>query len=297
MTIIHWFTLIRWKNIVMLLCTILLFRYAVIIPLAKNNLVLSNPFFYLLLLVVLLVAAAGYMINDVYDRAIDAVNNPARVLIGKSHALIKHIFLVYYLLNFLASILAFVVCWKLQKLNVFMMVLSCIVFLWLYAIRLKKMLLIGNLVISLLAALSIIIIGIFEQEIKIILASYILGAFAFLTTLLREYIKDVEDIDGDRRFGVTSLPIVMGVKRSKYYGFLVLLSIVSSLVFIAQILITKHLIWLACSIILLLILPYILIAFLLWKATVKKDYSRLSFFSKVLMLLGLLSLLFTTFVL
>ncbi len=255
-----------------------------------GNVVLSDFYFSLFLIVILLVSAAGYLINDIYDRQIDAINNGARVLIDKSPSVIRQTKVVYYFLNILSIFISMFICLRLDKLNIFTIVASAILFLWLYAIRLKKILIVGNFVIALLSALSIISVAMFEQEVKVILAAYVLAGFAFLTTLLREFIKDVEDIEGDRRFGVISLPIVIGVEKSKYYGYALLLCILVPLCYITKILWTKQFLWAVSFNFFVLIIPYLFIAFLLMKAKSKDDYSQLSWYNKVLMVLGILSL-------
>jgi 4-hydroxybenzoate polyprenyltransferase len=125
------------------------------------------------------------------------------------------------------------------------------------------------------------------------LSSFVLGGFAFLSTLLREYIKDVEDMEGDQRQGVLSIPIVFGVRLSKYFGFAILGSLLIALSFMAKTLLAKQFMWAGVYVIVFLMIPYIAIGYLLMKAKTKSDFSTLSAYNKIMMVLGILSVLLT----
>lgn len=283
----------RWKNVGMLAFVLSIFRYGIVAHFLGENRILSDNHFFFFVIAILLVSAAGYLINDIRDIDIDRHNNPSRVLVNKDSTILKKMYILYLCMNAVALMMSTVICLHYHAYSVLTIFVCAIIFLGWYAYGLKKVLLVGNLVIASLTAASIISIALFESAVIVMLSSFVLGGFAFLSNLLREYIKDVEDMEGDQRQGVLSIPIVFGVRLSKYFGFAILGSLLTALSFMAKTLLAKQFMWAGVYVIVFLMIPYITIGYLLMKAKTKSDFSTLSAYNKIMMILGILSVLLT----
>ncbi len=156
------------------------------------------------------VCAAGNVINDVVDVEIDRTNHPTRVLVRQGLT-IGFALRLAIALNLLALILALAVNWE-----VTVVVATAIALLLLYNLRLKKMALLGNVTVSLLAALTFMTGGwAVDSVLAVTLPGPLIPAvFAFFFHLVREIVKDVQDIEGDRRANYRSLPVRLGASRS-----------------------------------------------------------------------------------
>lgn len=174
--------------------------------------------------VVFIVTGAGNSINDYFDHKIDAINKPERPIpsgrISLKTALIYSISLfalgiiLAFLINLLLGMIAF---------------LSSILMIF-YARDLKTKCLIGNLSISFLTGLCFVFGGIAVDQITI---SIYLGFFAFLMTMAREIVKDMEDVEGDKLEGAATLPILHGMRISSLLSafFMILASVGSPLLY------------------------------------------------------------------
>ena len=204
--------------------------------------------FFLLSLSTVMIAAAGYIINDYFDVKVDRVNRPDKIIVGKfikrrvamgSHIVINSIAIL------LGAYLAYTVGnWKL----VFIQILSAGA-LWYYSTMFKKQVLVGNIVVALLAALVPFVAGLYElilqhafsddtvnmllfrmeeytpfEDVEYLLIqvlSYVMywivgiSVFAFISTMIREIIKDAEDYDGDKKYFSNTLAVVYGKSKAK----------------------------------------------------------------------------------
>ncbi|MDZ7604711.1 MAG: geranylgeranylglycerol-phosphate geranylgeranyltransferase [Cyclobacteriaceae bacterium] len=228
----------------------------------------------------IVIAAAGYVINDYYDIKIDYVNKPDRVVVGK---LVKRriVLFSHAALNIAGILVGFYLSLYVGMLNIIAAFL-----LWIYSNRLKRMPFIGNLVIALLAGLSILMVAVYyRQNFNLVL---IYALFAFSINLVREVIKDMEDIRGDMRFGSRTLPIIWGLRKTKMLLYaLITLSIVL-LVFLSARLDNQVL----HAFFMLLVLPIVYLIYLLYKADTQRRFHQLSTFCKLLMLAGIFSMIF-----
>jgi 4-hydroxybenzoate polyprenyltransferase len=226
----------------------------------------------------ILIAAAGYIINDYYDVKIDYINKPERIVVGK---VIKRrvVMAAHIILNFTGIGLGFLISPLIAVIN-----FACALLLWLYSNQLKRLPLVGNIAVALLTGLSIYIIEIFYQTNNAFILIYALFACGF--TLIREIIKDLEDMKGDATFGCKTFPVVFGIRKSK-----TMLSLVS-IVFVVGIsfLIYQHSgeqhIWLIIGNI--IVVATLLLT--LYRADTVKQFHRLSTLTKILMLIGILSM-------
>lgn len=227
-----------------------------------------------------MIAAAGYIINDYYDIKIDYINKPERVVVGK---LIKRriVLASHVLLNVVGIGIGF-------YLNLYVGIIHFIAgfLLWLYSNRLKRLPFIGNLVISLLTGFSILVVAIYYHKNVSLLLNY--AVFAFSINLIREVIKDMEDLRGDLRFGSKTLPIVWGLRKTKYFLFGLTLVFMIVLFYLSAQLQNPIL----NVFFILLIIPIIYFIYLLYRADSQKRFHRLSTYCKLLMLAGISSMAF-----
>jgi 4-hydroxybenzoate polyprenyltransferase len=272
--------LIRIQNLIIVALTQIFVRVLVIGPRSEWKLILSDPFLYLIVSSTLLIAAAGYIINDYFDVKIDIVNKPDRVIVGR-YLKRRMAIGTHQVFNVLGVLCGLVVSYKVALVNVVSVSL-----LWLYSERFKRQLLIGNVVVSLLTALSLLILSVHYTDNRDLVLIY--AVFAFFISLIREIIKDVEDRKGDAAHGCRTLPIVLGVKGTKkvLYG---LLALFAAILLVWGQFFQNHLIALSFG---LMTLPLAYLGVRLKSAHTRKDFSTLSTICKAIMLIGLLTMVF-----
>ncbi len=226
------------------------------------------------------IAAGGYIINDYYDVKIDYINKPERVIIGKKITR-RYAILFHVVLSLLGIVMGLYLSWRIGAINVLSVFL-----LWLYSNNLKRLPFIGNLMVAILTGLSIFVVEIFYNTDNPLILIYAL--FAFFMTLVREIIKDMEDLKGDDSFGCKTLPIIWGIRRTKFLLYIILVVFAGVVVFLNQLYTALpfkyHLIF--------LFVPLLWLLFKLIRADMKKDFTRLSIYCKVIMMLGILSMAF-----
>jgi len=227
--IISFFKLIRLKNLIIIAITQLLIKFCLINPpIFGINPSLSNAEFYLLVLATVLITASGYIINDIYDVTTDIINKDQKRIIEKSITS-KSAILWYIFLNAIGLLLAVYIAYIIQELVFALIFLFCIVSLWIYSKNMKRSFLLGNLQIAFLTGLSILNVALFDivpnadsEKIKgeLIIFKIILcyTAFAFITTLIREIVKDIEDIEGDKKINAKTIAITCGIRKTKWVG-------------------------------------------------------------------------------
>lgn len=226
----------------------------------------------------ILIAAAGYIINDYYDIKIDYINKPERVVIGKGIPR-RFAILFHTLFSFAGIALGYYLGWHIALINF----LSAFL-LWWYSNNLKRLPFVGNFSIALLTGISIYLVALLfgGDDTLIIIYSF----FAFFMTLVREIIKDMEDLKGDSTFGCKTLPIVWGFRKTKQFLYGVIF------IFCMTVLILDLLFTALPSVyfVLFLFAPLIWMVFRLYRADTIKEFEWLSAFCKVIMLLGILSM-------
>ncbi|HMU47501.1 MAG TPA: geranylgeranylglycerol-phosphate geranylgeranyltransferase [Chitinophagaceae bacterium] len=299
--------MIRFPNLIFIGLAQVLFQFSVYYVLyPEKNSSSDIIHFSLLVLASVFIAAAGYVINDYFDINIDEVNKPRRLVVDK---VISRRWAIawHFMLSFSGIVLtAFAVPlfdkWYIVLANIF-----CVALLWLYSTNFKRQLLIGNIVISLLTAWTILIvffskvsiadaIGIGEQHHeKFFRIAFLYAGFAFISSLIREAIKDMEDMPGDEKYGCRTMPIVWGVNATKVYVAVWLIVLVVILILV-QVYVLQFRWWmpvLYCT--LLIILPLIFIFLKLFKAKTVGQFHQLSSLIKAVMLAGIVSMIFFYF--
>ncbi len=297
--------LIRWKNLLMIALGQLLIKYALLEPFGIST-SLNILGITLLILSTLCIAAAGNIINDIYDVETDFVNKPDKLIIGKSVSE-KTAYNLFIIFNIAGVGLGYYTSYLVGKSGFFSMFVIISTLLYIYATYLKQTLLIGNIVISVLVALSLLIVGIFEllpaiteqnQQTQLTFFKIILdyALFAFSINLLREIAKDLEDIDGDYKANMNTLPIAIGRERAT--NILFVLSLIPLLAITLYTINTLYKNRIAVIYFLIFIIgPLIYFSIKTFGAKTKKDYHHISNILKLVMFFGMLSLLLYKYIL
>ena len=299
--------LIRWKNLLFLGVLQTLMFFGVLKPImAKYAITLpyEYPIFGLLLAATLFIAAGGYIVNDYFDTKIDQINKPTQVIVGNkiSRNAAGWAFQICFGLGIACGIALGIL---LSKLNIAILFAVISGMLWFYSSSYKRIFLLGNIVISLCSFLSVFSMGYLaaislEKSFGVLIYKTSIlneiygwfaafGLFAFLFTFIREVVKDVEDIEGDREMECHSLPIVLGVNTTKIV--LTIVTLVSTLIvgyfcfylnpFNTDNISTKYYIF-------GILVPCIILIFWIGKAEKRRDWRQISTFVKFIMLVGTL---------
>ncbi|MFD1614033.1 geranylgeranylglycerol-phosphate geranylgeranyltransferase [Gelatiniphilus marinus] len=291
--------LVRWKNLLLIALVQLLIKYAFLESFGVDF-GLSTLQISILVIATVCIAAAGNVINDIYDVETDFVNNPDKLIVGKFISE-KTAYNVFIVLNVIGVGLGYYLSQSVGRIGFFSIFVVISALLYVYASYLKPAFLIGNIIISALVALSIIVVGIFEilpiittenrqtlfTFFKIIL-DYAL--FAFIINLIREIAKDIEDIDGDYKAGMRTLPIVIGRERAGNILFILTLIPLFAVSYYTINSLYKNQVAVIYFLV-LIIAPLLYISIKSFNAKTKNDYHHISNVLKLVMLFGMLSLL------
>ncbi len=288
----HWLMLIRWKNLAIVALTQSLVWYC----LSTKDVRLSVGIFLLLCVSTLLITAAGYIINDIYDTDIDAINKPDRLFIGAAIPK-RHALWVYWGCNTAGLLLAILAGYCYGGIELALVQLGCILLLWLYSAYLKRTLLIGNLAVAALSSVVVIIIMLYQPVTiaPMAVAPSIMGfcyaLFAFMATWLRELVKDMEDARGDAACGSSTLPVKYGIQVAGIWVFALVISMMLALGFAVVQLFLLHYFYLGGYIVLLLLLPMSTWSVFIGKNNTPTHYHKAANWLKVIMLPGICSLI------
>jgi len=297
----NYIKLFRVKNLLMIALMQYIIRYG-FLKLQNVGLALNDWMFALLVLATVLIAAAGYVINDVYDIETDEINKPGKNQIGKTISE-EMGFNIFIGLNIVALIIGFYLSNKIMKTSFLGIFIISSMLLYLYATSWKKIAIVGNLIIALLTAFSVLIIGMFDiipaiysenealmKTLLSILFDYAL--FAFLVNFLREIVKDIEDINGDYNQGMNTLPILIGTQRTAKISAIFGLGIVCMLFwYINKNLMDNGLLIATIYGLIALVAPLVFFSIKIWSAKTQKEFHLMSSLLKLVIFLGILFIL------
>jgi 4-hydroxybenzoate polyprenyltransferase len=264
---------------------------------------------YLLMLASVLIDAAGYIINDYFDINIDRVNKPGKMVVEK---LIKRrwAIMLHILLSLAGIAISGYVSYKTSKVIVLANI-GCVLLLWFYSTTFKKKLLTGNIIISMLTAWVIIVLylavntvylntpsqpAVIAMAMKRIFKFGVLYAgFAFIISLIREVVKDIEDMEGDEKYNCKTMPIAWGVPAAKVFvGVWIVVLLGAIGVVVVYMLLSGW--WItALYCLLLLVIPLLTILKQFYKARNTTEYHAVSSKIKWIMFMGIMSMLLLKF--
>lgn len=305
-----WLKLIRWQNLIIVFLTQLFAWGCVILPMrhySPEPLSLTWSSFVLLTVSTVLIAAAGYIINDYFDVKIDAINRPEKLVLEKRIPM-KLAIVVHTILNVGGILLALLVAKRAGHYSFIAIQLVCTALLWFYSTTFKRAFMIGNVVVSILTALTIATLMLYENAIRYYLFKdffiyandvlipnpvWVLGTyvyFAFMLTWMREIVKDMEDFKGDAEQGCVTMPIKWGLLKSARFTQALGTLTVIPLIFGAVKLLKEE--WYVLGIYTLvgLAAPIIIWMYKLPQHATTKHYGKESRGLKIIMVLGIVSL-------
>lgn len=307
------FRLIRYPNLIFIAVTQFLFYFCILYPVAHPGVFFADEFSLLLLLVIssVCIAAGGYVINDYFDLSIDQVNKPERIVVEK-HIQRRWAIIWHWIFSTAGVVMGFYISFVTRNWLIGFSNVLCVLLLWVYSTTFKKKLLSGNIIISLLTAWVVLVVFFFvdhfsaavlpgwampadmdkEAHRRVMRLAFLYGGFAFVISLIREVIKDMEDIEGDARYGCKTMPVVWGIPVAKVFTGTWLMVLTGSLLTIQVYAMYLGWWWSIIYCTLLIILPLLWITKKLYKATVAADYHYLSGAVKFVMLAGILSMVF-----
>lgn len=271
--------LVRLPNLLLMGLCLLLVRACLL----QSPQPLLTVSFGLLILASLCVAAAGYIINDYYDVKIDSINRPGRLVVGRvinrRRAMMAHL-----VLTGIGVVVAGVLSPLLGLVH-----MSSALLLWGYSARFKRLPLVGNLSIAMLTGALVLLP---ELQLRTGQAAvWVYALAAFLLTVVREIIKDVEDMRGDAMHECLTLPIVWGVARTKWIaGFFLLNVLVLVGAASGQALVVEHAYGLGVWLVLTVFVPLLGLGWRLLRADRRLHFTTLSAWCKWIMLAGVLSM-------
>ncbi|MDO3695487.1 geranylgeranylglycerol-phosphate geranylgeranyltransferase [Wenyingzhuangia sp. chi5] len=276
--------LIRWKNLVLIsICQVI-----IIWSIYSFNQLTLPVFFYLIC--TFCFAAGGNIINDIFDVVPDEINKPHKLIVGTKIS-VKKSYFTYYAFNFIGIV--FVVWASLLLKNYIFCIygVPVMILLYLYSKYLKGVPVIGNILIASFTSFSllffiILIPNSLEQQHII----SILALFAFLINWIREIIKDIEDMRGDKKANLNTLPILIGSKRTSNIARIITFITIACLMILLY-LSDKMLFKIYIFITLILPLSYIFV--ILKKIQKKHDFSKISKILKFIIAFGIFTILFT----
>lgn len=273
------FSIVRGYNILVIIVA----QYLASIYILSPNLPLRKVVFdvnlFVLVTVSALVIAGGYIINNFYDAEKDLINKPRKTMLDRLVSQRTKL-TTYFVLNFFAVFLASYVSFRA------VLFFSAYIFgIWFYSHKLKKMPFVGNFVSATLAITPFFAVFVYYKNFETVI--FVHAIFLFLLILAREMIKDLENIAGDMSQKYKTIPILYGMTFSKIcIGILIVLTIIPSLLLIRYFDVGyMYLYFIGCILLLLLFL------ILLWKSDSKKHYVWLHNILKLIIIVGVFSIL------
>jgi 4-hydroxybenzoate polyprenyltransferase len=221
-----------------------------------------------------LTIASGYIINNFYDSKKDLINRPNKSMLDRLVRQ-KTKLQVYFAVNFIVFLLAFFV-----SIRAVFFFSTYIFLIWFYSHKLKKIVVIGNLTASFLAVLPFFAILLYYKNLYPQIFAH--ATFLFLLLLIREMIKDLENIKGDVANNYQTIPVLFGENFSKKIITVLTVSTIIPIYFLIEIFEVGYMdIYFYVSLI-------VLIFFIqkLWKSETKSDYLMLHNILKFLVVAG-----------
>jgi 4-hydroxybenzoate polyprenyltransferase len=258
---------------------------AIFILSSKNSFrnILSDSTLFLIVLASSLSIASGYIINNFYDSKKDLINRPKKSMIDRLISQKTKLY-VYFSINFLVAFIAFFITWR-----AFLFFSFYIFLIWFYSHKLKKYPIIGNISAAVLAVLPFFAILMYYKNFYEVIFAH--ACYLFLLLLIREMIKDLENIKGDIVQNYQTIPIVYGIKVAKIFiTILTFSTIIPIYILIEYFDIGMMDIYFYISMVGLIYFGY-----KLHFSQTKEAYTKLHFLLKLIILLGVMSIVLIKF--
>jgi 4-hydroxybenzoate polyprenyltransferase len=278
----------------------LIFRYG-FLELQNIPLALTDWQYGLLVLATVCIAAGGYIINNIVDVETDTENKPDNVIVGKfiSETKAYNLYIGFTVIGVAIGFYLSNVINKPSFASLFIVIAATLYF---YATSLKQSLLIGNIIVAMLLSFSVIIIGIFDlypvtneenRSIMGLLFGILLdyAIFAFIINIIREIVKDLQDVEGDSNQGMNTLPIAFGIKKTSKLVFgLSFIPVILILNYINSNLFSANLFFGTVFGLVFILAPLLYFTIKIWSANNQKDFLHLSTVLKWILFFGILSI-------
>ena len=300
--------LIRLPNVLILILIQVLLRYCVVSPYVygTGSAMLSPLVDYVVLIMAtLLLAVGGYVINDYFDVKIDSINRPDRMVVSKLITP-RNAIMIHMILNGLAILLGFYLAFRIKAISFGFIFPFISGLLWIYSAKYKRVLFWGNFIVSMLSAFVILMVwlyeffylhlhpGVFANVLPHLgwVSRIILGYafFAFLTTMIREVIKDMEDYEGDKKYECKTIPVVIGIRSSRYVVMAMILGTMILLAWTQLILYRLEMMMAFWYFAFTVQIPTLYMLIKTATAKEQQDFHNLSSICKVIMVAGILSM-------
>ena len=300
--------LIRLPNILIIILTQVLLRYCILAPLIysrNQGTGTSLADFIALVAATVLIAVGGYVINDYFDVKIDSVNRPDKLLVNRlisARGAIK----LHILLNVLAMFIGFYLSWRVKAVSFGLIFPFLSGVLWIYSAKYKRVFFWGNFLVAALSSFVILIVWLFEffwlrihalsfgdalpyiRSINSVFLGY--AIFAFLVSMIREIVKDMEDTEGDTLFGCRTLPVVAGMQYTRYLVAAIILMTILLLAYAQFILYRLGMMMVFWYFLVTVQAGAFYLLLSLFRAREKQDYHFLSNLCKLIMVAGIMSI-------
>ena len=268
------FSVIRGYNIWVIVLAQYLSAIFILAPEKRALDIILDWRLFLIVIASTLTIASGYIINNFYDAKKDLINRPKKAMIDRlvsQETKLK----VYFTINFIVAFLMFFISWRA------ILFFSAYIFLiWLYSHKLKKIFLVGNITASVLAVLPFFGILMYYKNFYEVIFAHAL--FLYLLILIREMIKDLENIEGDLITDYKTIPVVFGEKIAKTIITILTFYTLIPVYFLIEIYDVGYMdLYFYLSLIMLLFF-----VMLLWKSSSKTEFLKLHFLLKLIIVSG-----------
>ena len=294
--------LLRVPNLVIVALTQSLVWFSIILPALNAHHLqpyLDIPHLLLLILCTMLITAGGNVVNDLYDIEIDRINKPKRRIVGRLISL-EDTYRIYFIIVLSGALIAAYLAFHLGRISLFIFYPAAVLLLWSYSRWFKRLPVSGNLIVSVFVACVPLVLLIPEWK-NILHPSLVqsvdhkliwsLAAFAFGTNLLREFVKDIEDVKGDREIGAATLAVILGPEKGRNWAIGFSLTLFIGFIFWVFVIYDKVSDWNLIYFSIALMGSLLVIIVKLIRAKHRADFHQVSNWIKVLILLGLLYIL------
>ena len=274
MKIVSLFSVVRGYNIPIIILAQYLSAIFILAPDTSAVEILLDWRLFIIVFASSLTIASGYIINNFYDSQKDLINRPRKSMLDRLVSQHTKLY-AYFGINFIVFFMALLVSWRAA------LFFSVYIFLiWFYSHKVKKFTFIGNLMAAMMAVLPFFAILIYYRNFYEVIFAH--ATFLYLLLLIREMVKDLENLSGDFVANYRTVPVVFGERKSKEIITVLALCAIIPLYLLIEVFEIGYMdIYFYCSAIVLL---FLLIK--LWNSATKPDYVKLHNALKILVVAG-----------